>query len=93
MSDSQGKAATARTRESSLLSYQFGVHTKAGRRTALPFGSFENAGCRLADLADVRAIGLDTASYAAFAKNIRVDFIFEEFTEKSSAQFGLERTP
>src|SRR5262249_17282982 len=41
------------------------------------FGPFENAGCRLADLADIRAMGLDIASFEEFRKRHPGRFQFE----------------
>jgi hypothetical protein len=41
------------------------------------FGPFENAGCRLADLADIRAMGLDIASFEDFRKRHPGRFQFE----------------
>lgn len=41
------------------------------------FGPFENSSCRLQDLADLRAMGLDTASFAAFRKKYPRRFLLE----------------
>jgi hypothetical protein len=41
------------------------------------FGPFENAGCRLADLADIQSMGVNAKSVAEFAKRYPGHFTFE----------------
>ena len=44
------------------------------------FGPFENADCRLADLADIRAMGVDSRTLADFQRRYPGRFIFEGFS-------------
>jgi hypothetical protein len=41
------------------------------------FGPFENAGCRLADLADIQTMGVNAKSVAEFTKRYPGHFVFE----------------
>src|SRR5262249_4179706 len=45
------------------------------------FGPFENAGCRRADVADMRAMGLDSVSFADFQKKYPGRFHYTEMFE------------
>jgi hypothetical protein len=74
ISESQGNARIGRA-DFFLTGLVF--ENKVDAELRFRFGPFENAGCRLADLADIRAMGLDIAS-------------FEDFRERHPGRFQFE---
>jgi hypothetical protein len=74
MDESQGNARIGRA-DFFLTGLAF--EKKLDAQLRFRFGPFENSGCRLADLADIRAMGLDIASFTAFRERHPTRFQFE----------------